>query len=177
MVAGPTNAVAILLFASLTHIAPAGSPEYIRVVLAVTLMTGMFELAMGIARLGGLVNFISHTVIIGLSAGAAILIATSQIKAFFGIPIPAEASFLETFHQLALQAGHINPWVTAVGVFTLLSGIVARKYLRQILTEPCALLYRATGGVATDSQRKASTLGERQARRIRRGPRAAERRT
>src|SRR3954466_14820567 len=61
MVAGPTNAVAILLFASLTHLAPAGSPDYIRLVLAVTFLTGVFELAMGIARLGALVNFISHT--------------------------------------------------------------------------------------------------------------------
>jgi len=64
MVAGPTNAVAILLFASLAPIAPAGTPEYIRLVLTVTFLTGVFELAMGIARLGALVNFISHTVLI-----------------------------------------------------------------------------------------------------------------
>src|SRR6059058_2668069 len=83
MVAGPTNAVAILLFASLAPLAPEGGPEYIRLVLAVTLLTGVFELAMGVARLGGLVNFISHTVLVGFSTGAAILIATSQIKAFF----------------------------------------------------------------------------------------------
>jgi len=68
MVAGPTNAVAILLFASLTHLAPAGSPDYIRLVLTVTLLTGVIELVMGIARLGALVNFISHTVIIGFNA-------------------------------------------------------------------------------------------------------------
>src|SRR5216110_2592458 len=60
MVAGPTNAVAILLFASLTHLAPAGSPDYIRLVLTVTLLTGVFELMMGLPRLGALVNFISH---------------------------------------------------------------------------------------------------------------------
>jgi SulP family sulfate permease len=132
MVAGPTNAVAILLFASLAQIAPVGSPEYVRLVLTVTFLTGVMELAMGIARLGGLVNFISHTVIVGFSAGTAILIATTQIKAFFGISIPAEASFLETLWQLAIQARNINPWVAAVGVFTLASGIVARKYLPKI---------------------------------------------
>src|SRR5206468_5373039 len=132
MVAGPTNAVAILLFASLTHLAPAGSPEYIRYVLAVTLLTGVFELAMGLARLGALVNFISHTVIIGFSAGAAILIATSQIKTFFGIQIPAEASFLETLYQFALQVGHVNPWVTATGVFTLVAGVAARKHFARV---------------------------------------------
>src|SRR5438132_11449728 len=99
MIAGPTNAVAILLFASLGQMAPVGSADYISLVLTVTFLTGLFELVMGIARLGTLVNFISHTVIIGFSAGAAVLIAASQIKAFVGIPIPADASFLETLRQ------------------------------------------------------------------------------
>src|SRR5207244_239115 len=49
MVAGPTNAVAILLFASLTHLAPAGSPDYIRLVLTVTLLTGVFDVLFGVA--------------------------------------------------------------------------------------------------------------------------------
>src|SRR6202521_4958103 len=132
MIAGPTNAVAILLFASLTPRAPAGMPEYIRLVLTVTFLTGVFELIMGMARLGVLVNFISHTVVIGFSAGAAILIGVSQLKAFFGIPISATASFLETLHQLVLQADHINLYVTAVGVFTVVSGIAAKKYFPQI---------------------------------------------
>jgi SulP family sulfate permease len=132
MVAGPTNAVAILLAASLTHLAPAGSPEYIRYVLAVTLLTGVFELLMGLARLGTLVNFISHTVIVGFSAGAAILIATSQIKGFFGIAIPAGTSFAGTLRQFVLQFGQVNPWVTATGVFTLFAGIAARRWLPQI---------------------------------------------
>src|SRR5439155_16589064 len=88
--------------------------------------------AMGVARLGGLVNFISHTVLVGFSTGAAILIATSQIKAFFGIPIPADASFVETLKLLGLHARDINPWTTAVGVVTLASGIAARKYIARV---------------------------------------------
>jgi SulP family sulfate permease len=132
MVAGPTNAVAILLFASLAPLAPPGTPEYIRLVLTVTLLTGLFELAMGAARLGGLVNFISHTVLVGFSTGAAILIATSQLKAFFGIPIPPDASFVETLRQLATQIRNVNPWITAVGVFTLFAGILARRHLERV---------------------------------------------
>jgi SulP family sulfate permease len=132
MIAGPTNAVAILIFASLSPLVAPGTPDYISLVLTVTFLTGVFELAMGAARLGTLVNFVSHTVIIGFSAGAAVLIASTQIKTFFGIAVPADASFLETLRQLALQTGHINPYVTAVGVFTLLSGIVARKYVPKI---------------------------------------------
>ena len=150
MVAGPTNAVAILLFASLAPIAAAGSPEYIRLVLTVTFLTGVFELAMGLARLGALVNFISHTVLIGFSTGAAILIATSQIKSFFGISIPADASLIETLRQLALQFGSINPWVTAVGVFTLLAGIVARRHVRRVPFMISATLAGSLFAVALD---------------------------
>ncbi|MBP8298340.1 MAG: sodium-independent anion transporter, partial [Burkholderiales bacterium] len=132
MIAGPTNAVAILIFASLSPLAAPGSPDYISLVLTVAFLTGVFELAMGLARLGALVNFVSHTVIIGFSAGAAVLIASSQIKSFFGIAVPADASFLETLRQLVLQAAHINPYVTAVGVFTLLAGILARRFVPKI---------------------------------------------
>ena len=132
MIAGPTNAVAILLFASLSSVAAPGSPDYISLVLTVTFLTGVFELAMGIARLGGLVNFISHTVIIGFSTGAAVLIAVSQIKPFFGVAIPGNGSFFETLRYFATHLPDINPWVTAVGVFTVLAGLAARKHVPRV---------------------------------------------
>jgi SulP family sulfate permease len=132
MVAGPTNAIAILLFASLGHLAPPGSAEYIHLVLTVAFLTGLIELVMGVARLGTLVNFISHTVIVGFSAGAAILIGAQQLKSFLGIPIPPDASFVQTLRQTALQIGHINPWVTSVGLFTIVCGLLAKRYLKKI---------------------------------------------
>lgn len=132
MVAGPTNAVAILLFASLGHLATPGSGDYISLVLVVTFLTGLFQFAMGLARLGTLVNFISHTVIVGFSTGAAILIATQQLKSFLGIPMPSDASFVQTLRQTVLQLGHINPYVTAVGVFTIVSGLLAKRYLKKV---------------------------------------------
>ena len=132
MVAGPTNAVAILLFASLGHFASPGTPDYINLVLAVTFLTGLFELVMGLARLGALVNFISHTVIVGFSAGAAILIAAQQLKPFLGIAIAPDASFVQTLRQTALQIDQINPWVTSVGMFTIVSGLLAKRYLKKI---------------------------------------------
>src|SRR5664279_2154203 len=132
LIAGPTNAVAILLFASLAHLAVPGSADYIGLVLAVTFLTGLFELVMGVARLGTLVNFISHTVIVGFSTCAAILIAAQQLKTFFGIPMSADSSFVLTLRQTALELGHINPWATSVGVFTIVSGVLAKRYLKKV---------------------------------------------
>jgi sulfate permease, SulP family len=47
----------------MSGVAVPGTPEYIRLVLMVTFLTGVFQLAMGLARMGVLVNFISHTVV------------------------------------------------------------------------------------------------------------------
>ncbi|MEW6312856.1 MAG: SulP family inorganic anion transporter [Pseudomonadota bacterium] len=129
LVSGPTTAISIVVFATISPLAEPGSPQYIQMVLTLTFLTGAIQLVMGLARLGGLVNFISHTVVIGFTAGAALLIAGSQIKNFFGIDITHGASFAETLHQLAAQIGHLNPYVTSAGLVTLITGIAFRKYL------------------------------------------------
>ncbi len=66
-----------------------GSPAYIELVLTLALLVGLLQLAMGIARLGTLVNFISHTVIVGFTAGAGLLIIAAQLRTSSAIPIPA----------------------------------------------------------------------------------------
>lgn len=129
LVSGPTTAISIAVFASVSHIAEPGSPQFISLVLTLTFMTGLFQLILGLARMGVLVNFISHTVVIGFTAGAALLIAGSQIKSFFGINIPRGTPFYEIIHQLLVQIGDINPWVTSVGVTTLVVGILSKRYL------------------------------------------------
>lgn len=132
LVSGPTTAISIAVFAALSHQADPGSPQYIQLVLTLTFLVGVFQLVLGLARMGALVNFISHTVVIGFTAGAAILIAASQVKNFFGINIPRGTPFYEIAHQLAAQFFDINPWVLAVSVVTLASGILTRRYVKKI---------------------------------------------
>jgi SulP family sulfate permease len=127
LISGPTNAISIVVFASMNALAEPGSADYIRLALTLTLLTGVLQLAMGLARMGALVNFISHTVIIGFTAGAACLIFSSQMQNFFGIAIERGSSFLETLEQFILHLDHVNPFVTAVGAVTLLSAIIVRR--------------------------------------------------
>src|SRR5689334_7402338 len=63
LVSGPTNATSLMVFATLGALAAPFSPEYLRLVLTLNLMIGLIKLALGLARLGMLVNFISTTVI------------------------------------------------------------------------------------------------------------------
>ncbi len=132
LVSGPTTAISIAVFAAMSPLAEPGSPQYISMVLTLTFLTGLFQLILGLARMGVLVNFISHTVVIGFTTGAALLIAVSQVKNFFGLEIARGAHFHEVLEQFFLQFGNINPFVSAVGAVTLAVGIVARKYLPKL---------------------------------------------
>lgn len=132
LVSGPTTAISIAVFAAISPLAEPGSPEFINLVLTLTMLVGVFQLILGFARMGVLVNFISHTVVIGFTAGAAILIAASQVKNFFGIPIPRGAHFHEVINQLFQQIGDINPYVTLVAAVTLVSGILAKRFIPKL---------------------------------------------
>ena len=77
LVSGPTTAISIVVFSTVNHYATPGTPEYINMALTLSFLAGMYQFGFGVARLGKLVNFVSHTVVIGFTAGAAILIATS----------------------------------------------------------------------------------------------------
>ena len=132
LVTGPTTAISIAVFASVSPLAEPGSADYIRLVLTLTFLTGLFQLAMGLARLGALVNFISHTVVIGFTAGAALLIATSQLNSFLGLDLERGLPFHEVVYQAASRLGDANPYVVTVGAATLVSGIVLRRLLPRL---------------------------------------------
>lgn len=127
MVSGPTNVISIFLFASLSALAEPSGSEYIRLALTVAFLVGIMQLVMGLARMGALVNFISHTVVIAFTAGAACLIFAAQLKNFFGLDMPRGLSFLDTLTRVASEITQINLFVTAVGAMTLLAALVTRR--------------------------------------------------
>lgn len=144
LVSGPTTAISIAVFAAVSPLADPGSPQFISMVLTLTFLTGLFQLILGLARMGVLVNFISHTVVIGFTAGAAVLIAASQVKNFFGINIPRGAHFHVVIEQFIAQFGSINLYVTFIGAVTLASGILAKKFLPKL---PYMIVAMITGSI------------------------------
>jgi sulfate permease, SulP family len=127
LVSGPTTAASLVLFSALSAFAEPGSIDYVRLALTLTFMVGIIQLVMGLARLGVLVNFISHSVVIGFTAGAALLIAANQLKHFFGVEVPRGLHFHETLIAVTRQIGEINPYITAVALATLVLGILIKR--------------------------------------------------
>jgi len=134
LVSGPTNALSILLFAQLAPLAEPASVQYVQLALTVTFLTGAMQLALGLARLGTLVNFISHSVVIGFTAAAGLLIIASQLRNFFGVSIPRGGTFFETLQAFTLEIadGHLNWAVTLVGLFTIGVALVSRRFYPKI---------------------------------------------
>src|SRR5215213_4517919 len=108
LVSGPTTAISIVIYSTMSTLAEPGTQSYIELVLLATFLTGVFQLGMGVARLGVLVNFISHTVVVGFTAGAGLLIIASQLQHFSGIPMERGMSFVESVYAFVTRLATAN---------------------------------------------------------------------
>ena len=114
LVSGPTTAISLVVFAAVSSMATMGSPEYIEQVLLLTLIAGLIQFALGLGRMGRYISFVSHTVVVGFTAGAAVLIVTNQVKGVLGLTIEARAVFwkpgLKFFTTLEIRTGMFLQW-------------------------------------------------------------------
>jgi SulP family sulfate permease len=144
MMSGPTTPASIVLFSTLAALAVPGSATYIYYALTLTFMVGLVQLAMGVARMGHLVDFISDSVIVGFSAGAGVLIAVSQAKDFLGVELPRGLNLYEVITGLWQRAAQIDWMTVEVGVVSLAAGLLARRRLPAV---PYMLVAMVAGGV------------------------------
>ena len=84
LINGPTNAVSIAL---LSAIGAVESPdERVRAAVLMAFMVGAIQLGISFLRLGDLTRYISHSVIVGFTAGASVLLVLDQMKNLLGLP-------------------------------------------------------------------------------------------
>lgn len=144
LVSGPTTAISIVVFSAVSHHAEAGTAEFVSMALTLTFLAGVYQFAFGIARLGALVNFVSHTVVIGFTAGAAILIATSQMKHITAIAIPKGESFLHIWADVFHGISDVDLFVLLIAITTLLVAIFSKKLFPKL---PYLLIGMIAGSV------------------------------
>ena len=128
LISGPTTAISIVVFSAISRHAAPGTEEFIHLTLTLTFLAGVYQFAFGIARLGVLVNFVSHTVVVGFTAGAAILIATSQLKHVLSLQIPRGESFAHIWAHVFINFVNANFFVLAVAVITVIAAISMKKF-------------------------------------------------
>jgi len=131
LVSGPTTAISIVVFSSVGHYATPGTPEFIAMALTLTFLAGAYQLGFGLARLGVLVNFVSHTVVVAFTAGAAILIFTSQMKHILGLTLTKSESFLHTWIGIGTHIGQTNFYLLIIAGVSIAAAILVRKWQKR----------------------------------------------
>ncbi|WP_339456378.1 SulP family inorganic anion transporter [Pseudomonas sp. EA_65y_Pfl1_P120] len=128
LICGPTAAISIVLYASVSPLAVPGSQDYITLILLLTFLAGVFQWLLGMLRFGALVNFVSHSVVLGFTLGAAVVIAVGQLPNLLGLDLPSQATAINSLLALIHQSGEWDHASLALGLGTLLVGALL-KYL------------------------------------------------
>jgi high affinity sulfate transporter 1 len=117
---GVTSALSIMIAGTLGAMAFASPGEYLAAAQFTAIVAGVIALIAGLFRLGFVVNFISESVLVGFSAGAALFIGSSQIAKLFGIE-GVQGNFFERIGNVIRNIGETNFWTLGLGVVSILA--------------------------------------------------------
>lgn len=155
-ISGPTAAFVVILLPITQQYGLGG-------LLLVTLMAGIILLALGLARLGSMIQFVPYPVVMGFTAGIGIVIATLQIKDFFGLEqVGQHSDYLEQWSALVQALPSISLGDTLVGITTLAILILWPRLTRRVPGHLVALLCGSVLGlILINLDLSVATLGSR----------------
>lgn len=128
LITGPTTTASLVVFSTLSVLAAPGGPDYIQLALLLSLMVGLVKIAMGVARLGALLNFVSHAVLTGFTTGAAVLIAAKQLPDLLGLRMVKGVFLPEQIYQMLRLAHQIQLLPVLLGVGTILIILALKRW-------------------------------------------------
>ncbi|HRJ52339.1 MAG TPA: SulP family inorganic anion transporter [Candidatus Thiothrix moscowensis] len=129
---GPVAVVSLMSAAAMQPFAAQGVPVETIIIYSalLALMIGVFQLSLGLLRMGVLVDFLSHPVVVGFTNAGALIIATSQVPKLFGLGVKAdqfEHSY-EFWWATLISLPDTKLTTLSIGAFALLTLIVLKKY-------------------------------------------------
>ena len=124
MVTGPANAISLTVLAIMAPLAVPESARYVQLVITLAFMVGVWQILLALARAGKLIDYVSHTVIVGFTAGAAVLIVNSQLRNFFGVDITRGASVAQTVIEFIAQISQVQGVTLIIGCITLVTALI-----------------------------------------------------
>jgi SulP family sulfate permease len=125
---GPVAMTSLLTAASVGHIATPGSAEFISYVTLLALLSGLFQIGLGLGRAGVLLNLLSHPVLMGFINAAALIIALSQLPALSGIVVPQTDHFLVDIWHVLTRLDSLHGMSLAFGVLAMVLLYVFRRF-------------------------------------------------
>ena len=122
---GPVAMLSLMSAAALIPFATPGSANFIELSIMLALMVGILRLALGIFKLGAIINLLSSPVIVGFTNAAALIIGLSQLSKIIGVPFPRTDSYLADLWRVVEQIPqmHLATLVFAIGAWVVITGL------------------------------------------------------
>lgn len=129
---GPVAMLSLMSAAAVLPLAALGSEDFIVLSVMLALMVGVLRLALGLLRMGILVNFLSSPVIVGFTNAAALIIGLSQLSKILNVPFPRTDNFVRDLWTVVAQLpqSHLPTLVFAIATFVIIIG--ARRVIPKI---------------------------------------------
>lgn len=128
LASGPVAMVSLLTGSALAQFAAPGTEQFVALAILLALMIGAIELAMGVFRLGAIVSFLSHPVIVGFTNAAAIIIALSQFNKLLGVHSARSDRFLADVWDVLLRLGDTHWPTLGMGLLALAVMLLVRRH-------------------------------------------------
>jgi SulP family sulfate permease len=124
---GPVAMVSLLTYSAILPFAKPGTPEFIGMAVTLAFLVGICQLLMGVFRLGFIMRFVSHPVIIGFTNAAAIIIGLTQLKHLLGIELKDSEFVLPIIIETAEKLTKINPYSLGIGAAAFLIIVLGKR--------------------------------------------------
>lgn len=138
---GPVAIVSLMTAAAIMPLALPNTEEYIGLALLLTLLVGIIQFLLGVVKLGSIVNFVSHPVILGFMNAAAIIIGLSQLDMLLGLPKGRSDFFLKDIWEMLKFLPQTHLPTLAMSLFSLVLMLAIKRI--SILAKPGILIVMA----------------------------------
>ena len=125
---GPVAVVSLLTASALAPLAATGSDQFVVLAILLALLVGLIQISLGVFKLGVVVNFLSHPVIVGFTNAAAIIIGLSQINKLFGISMGRSEHFLNDVWGALQLLGETHLPTLMMGIAAFAIMWILKKY-------------------------------------------------
>ena len=148
MVTGPANAISLTTLALRAPLAEPFSGRYVELAVTLAFLVGVMQLALGLARAGSLVDKVPHAVVVGFTAGAAVLIVNAQLGTMLGLTLPSGTTVWENVSAVAARLGQTQAPAALIAALTLAVALLARPFNRIV---PAMLVAVVLGSLAAQA--------------------------
>jgi len=158
---GPVAIMSLLTASALAPLAEEGTARYVELAALLALVVAALHLLLAATRMGWIVNLLSHPVLVGYTAAAALIIGASQLKHLLGVAVPSSERFVDQVGDLVSALDGTSATTVAVGLGAMAAILAVRRWRR---TFPAALVAVVGSILAVElldlEARGVATIGE-----------------